>query len=58
MILKNDPTQIIKEWDSQKTAAKDLCINVSTLKYRLDNKCIFKKEDKEFYLIKRSDFNN
>ena len=58
MILKNDPIQIIKEWDSQKTAAKDLSINTSTLKYRLDNKCIFKQNDKEYYLIRKIDYNS
>lgn len=56
MISKNDPNKIIKEWDSQKTAANDLSINVSTLKYRLDNKCIFKQNDQEFYLIRQIDY--
>jgi hypothetical protein len=52
LIYKDNPSCIIKTWDSQKAASAELCIITSTLKYRLDNKCIFKYNDKECYLIR------
>ena len=48
----NNPSKIIKEWDSQKDACKELGMVNSTLKYRMDNKYIFENS----YLIKASDY--
>lgn len=51
-VHKDHPNIILKEWDSQKEASKDLAMKNSTLKYRLDNKSIF---NDVYYLIRKSD---
>jgi hypothetical protein len=48
----DSPNKILQEWDSQKEASKDLGINTSTLKYRLDNKSVF---NEVYYLKRKSD---
>jgi len=51
-VHKDNPNEILTEWDSQKEASKDLGIKTSTLKYRLDNKSLF---NDMYYLKKKSD---
>lgn len=55
-VYVDEPTKIAKEWDSQKEAARNLGLVTSTIKYRLDNKVSFMENNKEFYLIRESDF--
>ena len=51
-VHKDQPNEILQEWDSQKEASRDLGFKPSTLKYRLDNKSIF---NEVYYLKRKSD---
>jgi phage anti-repressor protein len=56
-IYTDNHKEIIKEWDSQKDAARELMINYSTLGNRLKHKILFTDTNKkEFYLIKERDY--
>ncbi len=54
-VYKDQPNIVVKEWDSQKTAAEELGIHKSTLKSRIDNKFVFIENSREFYLIREQD---
>lgn len=51
-VHKDNPNEILQEWDSQKEASRDLGVKPSTLKYRLDNKSVF---NEVYYLKRKSD---
>jgi phage anti-repressor protein len=56
-IYIENPKEIVKEWESQKEAARELIINYSTLGNRLKQKILFMDTNKkEFYLIKEDDY--
>jgi hypothetical protein len=51
-VRKDNPKEILQEWESQKEAAKELGMKPTTLKYRIDNKIIF---NEMYYFIRKSD---
>lgn len=51
-INKDNPDEIVQEWESQVAAGKSLGIKPTTIGYRIKSKSIFDN----FYLIKASDF--
>lgn len=56
-VYKDNPSIVVKEWDSQKTTAADLSMHSSTLKFRIDKKHVFIEatSNREFYLLRETD---
>ena len=56
-IYKNNPAEIIKQWDCQKKVSEEFGIAKTTVAYRINNKVILKDHNnKEFVLIRAKDF--